>query len=435
MPVCTGHCPHFYIHIANIAHISYNDAKKINFAAIMDKNDLRQLKNKYGIIGEDPALNTALGIAVSIAPADELAVLVRGESGVGKDVIAKIIHDNSPRKGRKYIPGNCGAIAEGLVDSELFGHEKGAFTSAIETRKGYFEEADGGTLFLDEIGELPLASQAKLLRVLQSGEYMRVGSSKVMKTDVRVVAATNRNLWHLVSQGKFREDLYWRLNNIQITIPALRERPDDIHLLFRKFVSDITERHCRTRPVLTPDAVALLTSYRWPGNIRQLKAVSETLAMLESMRATPGSSGIEVSAEVLAKYIPVEEGNTLPVPLTRESSISSDDKELILKYIFSIKQELEELKQAVYGDGAGRRCQPALPHILPGSGIEPEEQPDEQSGIPEEGKEDDFSIRKDNDEKIRQALKAHSSKRKAAEALGISERTLYRWLKEHQQEQ
>ncbi len=328
----------------------------------MEERDLTALKNKYDIVGNDPALLRALRVAVTVAPADDLTVLVSGESGVGKDVIPRIIHQNSPRKSGKYFAVNCGAIAEGTVDSELFGHEKGAFTSAIETRKGYFEEADGGTLFLDEIGELPLASQAKLLRVLQSGEFIRVGSSKVLKTNVRIIAATNRNLMHLVSTGKFRADLYYRINTIQIDLPSLRERKEDIHLLFRKFVSDFTDRYSRTNIRLTDDAIALLTSYRWPGNIRQLKSVAESVSMLESQKMAPGRERVEVDAATLAQYIPVDEKNTMPVLSAQESSFSSDDREIMIKMILSLKQEVDRLKEAVYGGGV----QPVpVPHRHP----------------------------------------------------------------------
>ena len=255
----------------------------------MTNQELQSLKNKYDIIGNDPALNRALEIAVGVAPTD-IAVLVTGESGVGKENIPKIIHQNSPRRRGKYFAVNCGAIPEGTIDSELFGHEKGSFTGANEMRKGYFEEADGGTIFLDEIAELPLASQAKLLRVLQSGEFMRVGSSKVLMTDVRVVAATNVNLLHAVSKGKFRADLYYRLNSIVISMPALRERPGDINLLFRKFASDFSARYGMAKVTLTEDASIMLRKYRWPGNIRQLKNVAEAVSAMEA-----GISGYLVS--------------------------------------------------------------------------------------------------------------------------------------------
>ena len=288
----------------------------------MDTQELQRLKNKFDIIGNDAALNRALETAMAIAPTD-LTVLITGESGVGKENIPKIIHQNSRRKNGKYFAVNCGAIPEGTVDSELFGHEKGSFTGAIETRKGYFQEADGGTLFLDEIGELPLASQAKLLRVLQSGEFIKVGSSKVEKTDVRVIAATNVNLLHAVSQGKFREDLYYRLCAIQISLPALRDRKEDIYLLFRKFTSDFSEKYNMGKVNLTSDAIRLLTSYRWPGNIRQLKNVAETVAALEGEKLTPGAERRMVDSLTLEQYLPKEAPVTLPVAAGRRSWTSN----------------------------------------------------------------------------------------------------------------
>ena len=265
----------------------------------MTNQELQTLKNKYDIIGNDPALNRALEIAVTVAPTD-ISVLVTGESGVGKENIPRIIHFNSPRRRGKYFAINCGAIPEGTVDSELFGHEKGSFTGAAEMRKGYFEEANEGTLFLDEIGELPLATQAKLLRVLQSGEFIRVGSSKVLKTDVRVIAATNVDLKHLVSKGKFRADLYYRLNAVSITMPALRERPGDINLLFRKFASDFAAKYGMSKVVLTEDASILLRKQRWPGNIRQLKNVAETISALESARISGYSDKCIIDVDIQA---------------------------------------------------------------------------------------------------------------------------------------
>ena len=249
----------------------------------MTNQELQSLKNKYDIIGNDPALNRALEVAVAVAATD-ISVLVTGESGVGKENIPRIIHQNSPRRNSKYFAINCGAIPEGTIDSELFGHEKGSFTGASEMRRGYFEEADGGTIFLDEIAELPMASQAKLLRVLQSGEFIRVGSSKVLRTDVRVIAATNVNLLNAVSKGKFRADLYYRLCAIVIPMPALRERPADINVLFRKFASDFAAKYGICKVTLTEDASILLRKYRWPGNIRQLKNVAEGVSALESVK-------------------------------------------------------------------------------------------------------------------------------------------------------
>ena len=257
--------------------------------------DLRILKQRFDIIGVNPSLDRALEIAVQVAGTD-LSVLITGESGVGKEVIPQIIHSNSPRKHKKYIAVNCGAIPEGTIDSELFGHEKGAFTGAVETRKGYFEVANEGTLFLDEVAELPLSTQVRLLRVLQTGEFMKVGSSKVEKTDVRVVAATNKNLLKAIEIGKFREDLFYRLNTVPITIPSLRERREDIHTLFRKFASDFAERYKMPSIKLTEQARVLLEAYRWPGNIRQLKSLAEQISVIEHNR--------EISAEVIKKYLP-----------------------------------------------------------------------------------------------------------------------------------
>ena len=298
----------------------------------MDSQDLQRLKNKYDIIGNDAALNRALETAVAVAPTD-LTVLITGESGVGKENIPKIIHQNSRRRNGKYFAVNCGAIPEGTIDSELFGHEKGSFTGAIETRKGYFEEADGGTLFLDEIGELPLSSQAKLLRVLQSGEFIKVGSSKVEKTDVRVIAATNVNLMYSVSKGKFREDLYYRLNAIQIQMPPLRERKEDIYLFFRKFSSDFSEKFGMGRVSLTNDAIDLLINYRWPGNIRQLKNIAETVTALESEKLTPTSGRCIIDAEILSRYMPHEEV-LLPVTAkeARNESMPDSDRQRIAVY-------------------------------------------------------------------------------------------------------
>ena len=278
---------------------------------IMDAIELQKIKNKFDIIGNDAALNRAIETAVAVAPTD-LTVLVTGESGVGKDVIPKIIHQYSRRRNGKFLAVNCGAIPEGTINAELFGHEKGSFTGAIGDRKGYFEEADGGTLFLDEIGELPRETQALLLRVLQNGEYMKVGSSKVEKTDVRVITATNVNLAYAVSTGKFREDLYYRLNAIQLSMPALRDRKDDIYLLFRKFTADFSEKYNVCKIALNHDAILELTRYRWPGNVRQLKNITETISALESRPVTAGSDRIEIGPERLSRYIPNDGGGPSP---------------------------------------------------------------------------------------------------------------------------
>ena len=409
----------------------------------MDSQELQRLKNKYDIIGNDAALNRALETAVAVAPTD-LTVLITGESGVGKENIPKIIHQNSRRKSNKYFAVNCGAIPEGTIDSELFGHEKGSFTGAIETRKGYFEEADGGTLFLDEIGELPLASQAKLLRVLQSGEFIKVGSSKVEKTDVRVIAATNVNLLHQVSRGKFREDLYYRLNAINIQMPALRERKEDIYLFFRKFTSDFSEKYGMGKVTLTNDAIDLLINYRWPGNIRQLKNVAETVTALESEKLTPTSERCVVDAATLSRYMPKEDSNLLPVMAAggrNESSMPDSDRQMFIKALLDLKQDVDHLKARL--DVVQSAAHP-VQAIKPVS--EPEEAEWQGQGVPvtsgeigkvvdikaEEPEEQDLSLRNTELENIRKALEKHHGNRKlAAQEVGVSERTLYRKIKEY----
>ena len=384
----------------------------------MEMQELQRLKNKYDIIGNDAGLNRALETAVAVAPTD-LTVLITGESGVGKETIPQIIHQFSRRKNGKYLAVNCGAIPEGTINAELFGHEKGAFTGAIGERKGYFEEADGGTLFLDEIGELPRETQALLLRVLQNGEFMKVGSSKVEKTDVRVIAATNVNLAYAVATGKFREDLYYRLTGIQIQMPALRERnKDDIYLLFRKFTSDFSERYNLCKVNLNHDAISMLTAYRWPGNIRQLKNVAETVTALESRPVTPGSERVELEDSML----PATTG-----PAGAAGSMSDSDKQMIIKAILDLKQEVDRLKDIVNAGGAAQQPMPAgLPHYMP----MPADEPEEQLSEPEASLEG-ISIRKASDELIERALAKHGGKVKPAAAeLGISERTIYRKLAE-----
>ena len=413
----------------------------------MDTQDLQKLKNKYDIIGNDPALNRALEMAVAVAPTD-LTVLVTGESGVGKDNIPKIIHQFSRRKNAKYFAVNCGAIPEGTIDSELFGHEKGSFTGAIEARKGYFEEADGGTLFLDEVGELPLSSQAKLLRVLQSGEYIRVGSSKVSKTDVRVIAATNVNLMYAVSQGKFRADLYYRLNAIQITMPALRDRKEDIYLLFRKFTSDFSEKYGMSKITLTHDAIELLTKYRWPGNIRQLQNVANTVSALEGQRLAPGLTRCEIDAATLSSYLPKEDAESMPVQYKREgSTINDDEKQEIYKALYALNAEVNKLKAIVASGNFRQAAEPvhddrktlAPPaYDLGGSYVskpEPDWAADNQDvdvqdhreEVKEAEKLDNCSIEHAYQDMIHKALeKYNGNRKKAAKELGISERTLYR---------
>ena len=413
----------------------------------MDTQDLQKLKNKYDIIGNDPALNRALEMAVAVAPTD-LTVLVTGESGVGKDNIPKIIHQFSRRKNAKYFAVNCGAIPEGTIDSELFGHEKGSFTGAIEARKGYFEEADGGTLFLDEVGELPLSSQAKLLRVLQSGEYIRVGSSKVSKTDVRVIAATNVNLMYAVSQGKFRADLYYRLNAIQITMPALRDRKEDIYLLFRKFTSDFSEKYGMSKITLTHDAIELLTKYRWPGNIRQLQNVANTVSALEGQRLTPGLTRCEIDAATLSSYLPKEDAESMPVQYKREgSTINDDEKQEIYKALYALNAEVNKLKAIVASGNFRQAAEPvhddrktlAPPAYDMGGSYVSKPEPDWASDnqdvdvqdhreeVKEAEKLDNCSIEQAYQDMIHKALeKYNGNRKKAAKELGISERTLYR---------
>ena len=381
----------------------------------MDTQELQKLKNKYDIIGNDAALNHALETAVAVAPTD-LTVLVSGESGVGKETIPQIIHQFSRRKNGKYLAVNCGAIPEGTINAELFGHEKGAFTGAIGERKGYFEEANGGTLFLDEIGELPKETQAMLLRVLQSGEYIKVGSSKVEKTDVRIVAATNVNLYTAVQQGRFREDLYYRLNAARITMPSLRERKDDIYLLFRKFTSDFAQRFGLRKVSLSIDAISLLKNYRWPGNIRQLKNVAETVTALESKPATSESERIELGAAEMAKFIPDEKDTLLPqIASPSGGSMNEEDKRVLVKAILDLKGEVDALSARI-----GELESGAHPARL--------DRPSDDDAEWQEQSED-LSIKKTTGDLIERAQEKHAGNVKAAAAeLGISERTIYRKL-------
>lgn len=407
----------------------------------MTNQELQTLKNKYDIIGNDPALNRALEVAVAVAPTD-ITVLVTGESGVGKENIPKIIHQHSRRKNGKYFAINCGAIPEGTIDSELFGHEKGSFTGANEMRRGYFEEADGGTLFLDEIGELPLASQAKLLRVLQSGEFIRVGSSKVLKTDVRLVAATNVNLLHAVSKGKFREDLYYRLNAVSITMPALRERPGDINLLFRKFSSDFSARYGMGRVTLTEEASILLRKYRWPGNIRQLKNIAETVTALEAAKYSASSDKCIVDADILSEYIPKDEPNLLPARTSGWQEDNPGEREAVIRTIIKLRQDVDYLKDVVSKAGLTLEQSPAIQapaRIETQMPVRSQPQWEMPSGMDEDPEEQDIeaaepeemSIKNANMELIERVLRKHDGNRKAAAAeLGISERTLYRKIKQ-----
>ncbi len=387
--------------------------------------DLDQIKQRFGIIGNDPGLDRAIEIAQQVAGTD-LSVLVTGESGVGKEVIPQIIHSNSPRKHEVYIAVNCGAIPEGTIDSELFGHEKGSFTGATEARKGYFEEADGGTLFLDEVAELPLSTQVRLLRVLQTGEFLKVGSSKVQKTNVRVIAATNINLEKAIRNGKFREDLFYRLNTVPITIPPLRARKDDIYLLFRKFALDFADRYMMPVIKLTPDARTLLENYRWPGNIRQLKSVAEQISILEHNR--------DISADTLRRHLPNNGEESLPVRVsdTRTDADYQADRDLIFKILFQLRQDVDALKAGMPVENPEAQAAVAAPAQII---INPEEVRTVEQEIDQLQEEikamEGRSIQDASAEMIRKSLQRHEGNRKeAAKELGISERTLYRKIKD-----
>ena len=411
--------------------------------------DVQAIKRTFGIIGTNPELDRAIGIAAQVAATD-LTVLITGESGTGKDVFPKIIHQNSARKHGQYFAVNCGAIPEGTIDSELFGHEKGAFTGAVSERKGYFEIADKGTLFLDEVGELPLSTQARLLRVLENGEFIRVGGNKVMKTDVRIVAATNVDLPLAIEKGRFREDLYYRLNTIPIHIPALRERKGDIPLLFRKFATDFAERNHIPAITLTPDAMKMLENYRWDGNVRQLKNVTEQISIMETDR--------NITAETLAKYLPNRVPSSLPVLLPHDDSMDSvSERDLLYRVLFDMKKDIAELRAQVNNMTGGRPMEQNHVQSNPVTQIgdtvvtrvsqnEPEEtEPEFTEFIPAEeahygvvstgsttGMPETLSLEHHEKEMIIKALEAHRGKRKdAAKALGISERTLYRKINEY----
>ena len=379
--------------------------------------DLQDIKNKFDIIGNDHALGVAIETAVKFAPTD-LSVLILGESGTGKESIARIIHGVSSRRTGSFFVVNCGALAKDLVNSELFGHVKGSFTGATETRKGYFEEANGGTLFLDEIAELPLESQALLLRVLQSGEYRKVGSNKIEHTDVRIIAATNTPLYEAVRRGKFREDLYFRLSAAQVRVPPLRDRKDDIYLLFRKFTTDFSDKYGMCKVSLAHDAIALLGTYRWPGNIRQLKGFAESVTAMASREITPMVQKVELSASQLLPFMP-KENDLVPMVLEgsprNDESISSEEKQAIYKAILDLKAEVDELKMHF---GAAKLPDTPQPHE------EAEWQDSDAADAPE-----DLSVRRSEEELIRRALEKYNGNRKlAAEELGMSERTLYRKL-------
>ena len=411
---------------------------------LMDSKEIQKIKLRFGIIGNADELNRAIDIAMQVAPTD-LSVLVTGESGVGKEHFPQIIHQNSARKHNKYIAVNCGAIPEGTIDSELFGHVKGAFTGAIEERNGYFAEANNGTIFLDEIGELPLSTQARLLRVLESGEFIKVGSSKVEKTNVRIVAATNVNLTDAIAQGNFREDLYYRLNTIPIKVPPLRERPADVALLFRKFASDVAERYTMPPLQLTDGAKRVLTAYPWPGNIRQLKNVTEQITLLSAQR--------EITEEVLREYLP-EVKSSLPmlagVKASQGKSFESE-RDILYQVLFDMRQDMTELKRQVSVLMGGempisRKSDDYVPSkevALVGRAIDTPAtisitsakervHDDVEYQDTEEYVEEALSIEDAEKELIRKALIRSRGKRKiAAQELKISERTLYRKIKEY----
>ena len=427
-------------------------------------SEIQSIKQRYGIIGNSPLLNHAIQVAIQAAPTD-MTVLITGESGSGKESFSKIIHSLSARKHGKFIAVNCGAIPEGTIDSELFGHEKGSFTGAHEARKGYFEVTDGGSIFLDEVGEMPLSTQSRLLRVLENGEYIKVGSSKVMKTDVRVITATNVNLIKAVEKGKFREDLYYRLNTVPIFVPPLRERGEDIVLLFRKFTSDFSERY-KVKPIsLNPEAQRLLMSYAFPGNIRQLKNIAEQISLLEEER--------DVDAGTLAKYLPADRSQ-LPMALTGSSKDSENsdfsERDLLYKVLFDMKKDMNELKKLVletYQSGGlnknilnkhqelfedlestiptrAEHNEPPKNYQVPllidqknSSQNKHEDYEDEAiEDIIHEEDDNSLSLEKKEKEMIIRALRKHNNKRKyAASDLGISERTLYRKIKQYEIDQ
>ena len=401
----------------------------------MTANELLSVKQRFGIIGNTPALNTALEIAMRVAPTD-LSVLVTGESGVGKEFFPQVIHAYSARKHNKYVAVNCGAIPEGTIDSELFGHEKGSFTGAIESRKGYFEEADGGTIFLDEVGELPISTQVRLLRVLQTGEFMRVGSAKVQKTNVRVVAATNNDLMQSIADGRFREDLYYRLNTVPIAVPPLRERREDIYLLFRKFASDVALQYKMPAITLDEGARAMLESHPWRGNIRQLKNVAEQISAIEQSR--------NITADILNRYLPNEGYSVRTVGNNGggdDFKSMNTERELLYKILFDMRSDINELKRMMTEAMRGNVSQPApqrhsedIATLLPALpahanndiSYDYDEMVEEVSDTPmqELTKED---VQRDQ---IMQALRKHGYRRKeAARELFISERTLYRRMK------
>jgi transcriptional regulator with PAS, ATPase and Fis domain len=413
----------------------------------MEKFNLLNFKQRFGIIGNAPGLNRAIDIAIQVAPTD-LSVLITGESGVGKEVFPQIVHQFSSRKHGPYIAVNCGAIPEGTIDSELFGHEKGSFTGAYESRKGYFEEANGGTIFLDEVAELPLSTQVRLLRVLETGEFLKVGSSKVVKSNVRVIAATNLDVQYAIQQGRFREDLLYRLNTVPIDIPPLRDRKEDISLLFRKFALDFAERNRMPAITLSEEASIMLSNYRWPGNIRQLKNITEQISIIESRR--------EITGDILRNYLPDYYESKLPALFdTVDQKTFASEREILYKILFDMKNDVNDLKKLVFeiirhGPAAAevheshagviQKLYPGEDAIMPEEKVtrkfeilrpQPENIQDTQEIV-----EESLSLSDKEMEMIIKALEKHNGKRKnAAGELGISERTLYRKIKEYNIEQ
>ena len=421
--------------------------------------ELQVIKNRFGIIGNSPLLNRAIDIATQVSPTD-ISVLITGESGSGKEVFSQIIHQLSARKHGPFIAVNCGAIPEGTIDSELFGHEKGSFTGAHEARKGYFEVVSGGTIFLDEVAELPIGTQARLLRVLETGEYLRVGSSKVQKTNVRIVAATNVNVYEAVQRGKFREDLYYRLNTVPLKVPSLRERKEDVYLLFRKFISDFSVKYRSPNIQLNEEARAILENYTWPGNIRQLKNVAEQISVLQNGQQ-------EIYAQELIKYLPFEQPMSgLPARLGQHSENDFSERDILYKVLFDMKKDLTDLKKVVLDllqnsgtanefiadntsiinklvqeinpaniDMAGFQMPMQVnPVSQPSSNFQPNNFHASPYKLesPIEEVEETLSLEDKEIDYIKKALKKHKGKRKlAAQELGISERTLYRKIKEY----
>lgn len=408
--------------------------------------NLQQVKQRFGIIGNSPKLNYALETAMRVAPT-ELTVYIQGESGVGKESFSKIIHQLSNRKHGNFIAINCGALPEGTIDSELFGHEKGAFTGAVDSRKGYFEAVNGGTIFLDEVGELPLETQSRLLRLLENGEFIRVGSSKVQKTDVRIITATNKDLMELVEKEKFREDLYYRLSTLPIKVPALRERPGDVVLLFQKFAFDATEKYHKEPLELSLDAEKLLMNYRWPGNIRQLKNIAEQISVLEQ--------GSRINASDILKYLPERADNNLPA-IFNETKDRSDvsERDIFYKVLIDLKNDVSELKKVVFGMIENNQVSPEFVEnnkavitrvleqdyprsettIIPtretNDEVEDHYVIEDRDSVSEN---EDLSLEAKEEELIRKALlKNNNRRKKAAQELGISERTLYRKIKQYE---